>query len=276
MKGRLSAIQLVSTPDIEENLRQVASFLRDLPRAEQHLVVLPECFALFGCSDTQMKAFATSIPNHKVLDVLADLACELNLYLVAGTLPTRSEGDARYSATCVVIDPQGEFIASYNKMHLFDVEISDATGSYQESASTRPGEDAVTVSTSLGKVGLSVCYDLRFPELYRELRHQGAEILVAPSAFTQLTGEAHWLPLLQARAIENQCYMVAPNQGGEHANGRQTWGHSAIIDPWGKVLAASELGAGWISAAIDTQDLDQIRRKMPVWDHRRFTCEQID
>ncbi len=171
---------------------------------------------------------------------------------------------------CLVFDPRGEMVARYDKMHLFDVQVDDRQAQYSESRSFEPGSRIVCVDAPVGRIGLSICYDLRFPELYRKLLEQGAEILTVPSAFTKVTGEAHWEVLLRARAIENQCFVLAANQGGVHNATRETWGHSMIVDPWGRVLARVESGEGVAVADIDLSALHALRSRMPIQSHRRL------
>ena len=173
-------------------------------------------------------------------------------------------------ACCLVLDDQGREVARYDKLHLFDVEVADKQRSYRESRDYGYGDSLVCIDTPVGRLGLSICYDVRFAELYRALREDGAELIVVPSAFTAVTGAAHWEVLLRARAIESQCYVLAANQGGTHANGRETFGHSCLIDPWGEVKACLPQGEGVICGDIDLQHLNNIRGRMPIAEHRRF------
>ncbi|MCC2638167.1 MAG: carbon-nitrogen hydrolase family protein [Moraxellaceae bacterium] len=269
----LAAVQLCSGADLEANLAMARRQLEAAAAAGAQLAVLPENWAIFDAA--QYVSMGRRLPE--LLERVGRMARELDLWIVAGTLPAafRPDGspvpDGRVRTACHVIDSDGEVVARYDKIHLFDVEIGDAQGSYRESATFEPGDRLVCVQTPVGRVGLSVCYDLRFPELYRALFEQGAEILVVPAAFTQLTGEAHWQPLLRARAIENQCYVIGSAQGGRHGPTRVTWGHSQIIDPWGRIVA----GCGGVSPALVTAVRDpgeqaRLRRDMPVASHRRL------
>jgi deaminated glutathione amidase len=205
---------------------------------------------------------------------LARTARELALWIVAGTIPIKAEGGARVSAACLVIDTQGSCVARYDKIHLFDVDVpagaQNAAESYRESATIAPGQQPAVVDTPLGRVGLAVCYDLRFPELFRRLAAQGAEILCLPAAFTVPTGRAHWEVLLRARGVENLCYVLAPAQVGRHANGRDTYGHSMIVGPWGEILNVCADEPGIATAAIDLQRLAELRQRFPVLAQRRL------
>lgn len=271
--SRIAAIQMCSGPDLETNWAEAEARLREAAAAGAELAVLPENFAIFDAK--QYVAVASRLPE--LLSRLGVLARELDLWIVAGTLPsaTRPDGrrvpEGRVRTACHVIDSDGEVVARYDKMHLFDVDVTDAQGSYRESATFEPGDKVVCVTTPVGRLGLSICYDLRFPELFRALLDAGAELLSVPSAFTYVTGEAHWEVLLRARAIENQCYVIGAAQGGVHSPSRQTWGHSQIIDPWGRVLAArSADGPGLILAERDAAGQLGVQKRMPVRNHRRI------
>lgn len=273
-------LQMTSTPDVKENLAFVRSALLEKSRtlgAGLHgsIVVLPECFACFGGKDNLNLGIAEETGNGSVQLELADIAKEFGIYLVAGSFPTKSQNKNKFLATCLVFDPSGMLIADYQKIHLFDVEVDDNTGSYRESDSTQAGNKLVVFDTPAGKVGVAICYDLRFPGLFQELRSLGANTIVLPSAFTELTGDAHWLPLIQARAIENQLYMVAANQNGVHQNGRQTFGHSVVVSPWGNILVNAERQNGLFGAALDMVKLQEIRSKMPVFVHNQFKSRLV-
>lgn len=272
-KWQLSAIQLTSQPDPEQNFQQLDHYLALLPKAAQHLVVLPECFAVFGGADGVQQAFAEPLGRGELQARCAALAKQYQLYLVAGSMPTTSPDPRRFSASSLLFGPDGTLLADYQKLHLFDVKVSDATGNYQESATTLPGDKlTLSVQGSL-KLGMTICYDVRFPGLMQALAAAGMNVLSVPSAFTRVTGAAHWHSLLRARAIENQCFVVAPGQTGVHANGRETFGHSLIISPWGDILADAGAAPGWISAAVDLADCQQLANKMPIKQHNRFNSE---
>lgn len=277
-------LQMTSTPDVDENIAYVNQQL-ELAKsagnlAENSVVVLPECFANFGGKDKSNLAISEPImsgetaidPNssYPVQEKLARIAKQYQIFLVAGSFPTKSSRDNKFCASCLVFNPEGALIADYQKIHLFDVDVDDNTGSYRESDSTEAGEQLVCFDTDWGKIGVAICYDLRFPGLFQALRNQGVSAFVLPSAFTEKTGEAHWQTLLAARAIENQCYMVASNQNGVHQNGRQTFGHSMIISPWGEVLQNAERQNGLFGAKLDRQRITDIRQAMPVAKHNKF------
>lgn len=274
---RVSAIQLTSTPEPEYNLAQVALYLQQLTDAYTdglpHLVALPECFAVFGGRDGLQLQYQAPLGQGVIQQGCALLAKQFGVYLLAGSLPTTSPELQRFSASSILFAPDGNIVADYQKMHLFDVQVSDSTGSYRESASTYPGQKITLAELGGLKLGLTICYDVRFAGLAQALASKGMNLLTVPSAFTKVTGEAHWHTLLRARAIENQCFVLAPNQTGVHANGRETYGHSLIIDPWGRVLADAGTATGWVSATIDLTDVVQLRQSMPLAQHNRFNSE---
>ncbi len=273
---KVAAIQLVSGANIAQNLERTVFWVKQAAARGAGVVVLPENFALLESKKGLELGRQEATENGPVRRQLAKLARECQLWIVAGSLPCAlrpdgSEVAGRVRAVCWVINPQGQFVGRYDKIHLFDVDVEDAFGSYRESRYIEPGEKTVCTETPLGRVGLSICYDLRFPELYRQLIAQGASWIVVPAAFTFTTGQAHWETLLRARAIENQVYIVAPNQGGKHDSRRETYGYSMIIDPWGKVVAChEEPGEGMVVATMDMAKLEAIRKKMPVIQHRRL------
>ncbi|MDX1539576.1 carbon-nitrogen hydrolase family protein [Arsukibacterium sp.] len=270
---RLSAIQLTSGPEPAANLAAVRQYLQQLPQAEQHLVLLPECFAVFGGSDKLQLAHQAAIGEGEIQQACRQLAREFNVFLVAGSQPTTTSDPNRFAASSLVYSPKGELLADYQKLHLFDVNVADNTGSYRESATTLAGQKISVCQLPGLKLGLSICYDVRFPGLMQALAALGMQVLTVPSAFTRPTGVAHWHTLLRARAIENQCFVLAANQTGVHANGRETFGHSLIIDPWGEVLADAGTGPGWVSALVDLSQCQQLGQKMPVHQHNRFNSE---
>lgn len=274
---RVSAIQLTSTTDPAQNLQQVALYLQQLADtytdAMPHLVALPECFAVFGGRDGLQLQYQAPLGEGVIQQGCAALAKQFGVYLLAGSLPTCSPDPQRFSASSILFSPEGSIVADYQKMHLFDVEVGDNTGRYRESASTYPGEKITLTELAELKLGLTICYDVRFAGLAQALARKGMNLLTVPSAFTKVTGEAHWHTLLRARAIENQCFVLAPNQTGVHANGRETYGHSLIIDPWGRILADAGTATGWISAEINLTDVVQLRQSMPLAQHNRFNSE---
>jgi len=273
---RVAVAQMCSGPDIQVNLAQADGLLAEAQQEGAALVVLPENFAVFGRKDLASHAEAPDAVG-PIIGFLSERARHYGLWLVAGTLPYavgrdgRTAPENRVFPGCGVWTPEGVCAAQYDKCHLFNVDVADGVGRYRESDQFAAGDTPVTVATPWGLLGLSICYDLRFPEYYRQLAQQGALMLTVPSAFTYNTGEAHWEVLLRARAIENQCFVLAANQGGDHGNNRRTWGHSCVIDPWGKVLACrAEPGPGLAIADLDFSAQTELRSRMPVLAHRRF------
>jgi len=272
---KVAALQMVSSADVAANLAVAARLIGAAAVAGASLVVLPEAFALFISSEQGQLGAAEAGPQPRVRQFLAAQAALHRLWIVGGTVPLLEAGQTRPHAACFVFDDSGAEVARYDKMHLFDVDVGDRQGSYRESDTFTPGQAVVTVATPFGRLGLAVCYDLRFPELFQLLRAQGAEIIALPSAFTRRTGLAHWLPLLRARAIETQCYLIGANQGGQHNATRHTSGGSAIIDSWGEVLSEAAFGEGCIVAQIDLDKLQHERAAMPVQQHRRFKINPL-
>jgi nitrilase len=232
--------------------------------------VLPENFAFVGKRDTDKLGVAESDGTGPVQEFLARTAARHSLWIVAGSLPLKSPETELCYGACFVYDADGRAVASYRKMHLFDVDLPDRHESYRESASMERGDLPKTVDTPAGRLGLSICYDLRFPELYRRLVDEGAELFSVPAAFTFATGTAHWHTLLRARAIENLAYVIAAGQHGTHPNGRVTFGHSLIVDPWGQILAEQEAGDGVVVAQTDPLLTQKLRTEFPVLQHRRL------
>ena len=269
---QLTALQMSSRPDPQDNLTTVAKLLERLPAARPQLVVLPEAFCCFGAGDRAQLDMAETYQDGEIQRQLASLAKAHGIYLVAGTIPIAA--GERFSAASLLFGPDGSIVNRYDKIHLFDVDVADNTKKYRESKWTKPGTEVVTAATDLGVVGMSVCYDLRFPELFRALRQAGSDIIVLPSGFTQVTGKAHWHALVRARAIEQQVFIVAPNQVEQHDNGRETYGHSIIVSPWGEILVEQEQGEGIISASVDLADVESIRKQMPVAQQNQFEVVQ--
>ncbi len=271
MMVKLTAVQLTSMPDVNENLNAIRQQLDSLDSAPQHIVVLPECCLFFGGRDQQQLALAkTTYAEQSLTQQLASLAKHYQITLVAGSVPLYQPDSDKFTNTCMVFAPNGELLAQYSKIHLFDVEVQDNEKTYLESRYTQAGNKVRALDAAGVTLGLSICYDLRFPELYRALTQAGAQVITVPSAFTKVTGQAHWQSLLQARAIENQVYIVAAGQSGVHQNGRETWGHSMIIDPWGEILTCLDTGVGTISAELDFTKLANVRQAIPVAEHNQF------
>lgn len=273
----LAVIQMVSQTDIQTNLVAARRLLEQAAEAGARLAVLPENFAAMGRSDLVALGRAEAEGAGPILPWLKQAARDLSLWIVAGTIPLPPDDQplAKVRACSVLVDDHGQRVARYDKLHLFDADVSDARGRYRESDDYAAGERLVVVDTPVGRLGMSVCYDLRFAELYTALRLAGAELISAPSAFTAVTGQAHWEMLVRTRAIETQCYMLAAAQGGEHPNGRMTHGHSSIVDFWGQVLAEQATGEAVLVVDRDTAAQTAMRQRMPVVMHRRFTTPRI-
>jgi predicted amidohydrolase len=264
----VAAIQMTSGPDVSANLRDARAHLEEAARRGAQLAALPENFAFMGLADADKRGIAEDDGRGPIQDFLAESARRLGIWVVGGTVPLRGDESGRVAAASLVYDAAGERRARYDKMHLFDIQVPDRDESYRESAHVAPGSALVVVETPLGRLGLSVCYDVRFPELFRRLSAAGAEILAVPSAFTEPTGRAHWEVLLRARAVENLCFVLAPAQSGFHPNGRETYGDSLIIDHWGRVLDRLPRGRGCITAEIDLERQRRDRRGFPALTHR--------
>lgn len=270
-KTRFAAIQMASSPNVGANLIEAGRLIDKAAGQDAKLVVLPENFALMGKSETDKLEVAESDGSGPIQDFLAKAAERHKIWLVGGTLPIRAAG-GKVRAASLVFDPAGQRVGRYDKIHLFDVNVPGTDENYRESATIEAGEAALVIDTPFGRLGLSVCYDVRFPELYRQMANLGMDILAVPSAFTARTGAAHWDILVRARAVENQCYTIAANQGGFHLNGRETYGHSMIVDPWGVVLGTLAQGAGVVVAEYDRDRLEKVRAAFPVLEHTRLYC----
>jgi predicted amidohydrolase len=266
-RWKVVAVQMTSTADVERNLSRASRFVRAAAAAGADLVALPENFAHLRPESDRVD-FRTDVDGELVRSMQA-LARELGCHLLLGSIPERIPHRRRIYNTSVLIGPQGRCLAAYRKIHLFDIDIRGGVRLI-ESESVAPGERTVVAETPLGRLGLSVCYDLRFPELYRELTLAGAQVLFVPAAFTAYTGPHHWLPLLRARAIENQCWVVAPAQVGQHNPRRRSHGETVIVDPWGAVVARKRRGEGLVAAEIDLARVEQVRRGLPCLTHARL------
>jgi predicted amidohydrolase len=265
---RVAALQMVSTPDVARNLAAAAELIGQAAAAGAQLAALPEYFCLMGRRDEDKLAIAEAPGDGPIQRFLAAQAKQHALWLVGGTLPLREPGHARVRNSCLSFAPDGTLAARYDKIHLF--AFDNGREQYDEGRVLEAGNEPVALQAGALRVGLSVCYDLRFPELYRALMRPPCDLVCVPSAFTYTTGQAHWELLLRARAVENQCYLLAPAQGGTHENGRRTWGHSMLVDPWGQVLAVQAEGAGVLLASIDAARLASVRTQLPALAHRRL------
>lgn len=267
---RAAAIQMNSGADVQQNLQTIDGLLEDAASRGVAIAFLPENLAIMGVRDEDKLQHAESPGSGPIQEFLADAAKRHKLWVVAGSLPLRSPQEGKCYGASIVYDSNGEASHIYRKIHLFDVDLPGRDERYRESDTMDFGSDHVVVSSPLGQLGLSICYDLRFPEHYRHLVGDGATVFSIPAAFTAATGKAHWHSLLRARAIENLAYVIAAGQHGSHPSGRTTFGHSVIIDPWGQVIAELESGDGVVDAEIDTALPGKLRAEFPVLEHRRI------
>lgn len=265
---RIAALQTVSTPDVDRNLEMASRLVAEAARQGAQLTALPEYFCLMGRRDADKIDIAEAPGDGPIQSFLSAQAREHGLWLIGGTLPLRGDTPGRVRNACCVFAPDGSMAARYDKIHLF--RFDNGRESYDEARVLEAGSQAIAVQAGALRVGLSICYDLRFPELYRELCRPPCDVLSVPAAFTHTTGRAHWELLLRARAVENQCYVLAAAQGGLHENGRRTWGHSMIVDPWGEVLAVRPEGEGVVVADVDPARLAAVRQQLPALAHRRL------
>jgi len=265
---QVAAIQMTSGPDVAANLAQARELLEQAAARGAKLAALPENFSFIGLKDGDKRAVAEADGAGPVQEFLAATARALKLWIVGGTVPLKAGADGRVAAASLVYSSDGERVGRYDKIHLFDVDLPGRSERYRESAHVAPGSAPVVIDTPVGRLGLSVCYDVRFPELYRHLSAAGAQLLAVPSAFTSPTGRAHWETLLRARAIENLCYVVAPAQSGFHPGGRETYGDSMIVDYWGRILQRVPRGRGCALADIDTAAQASVRESFPALAHR--------
>jgi deaminated glutathione amidase len=268
--GKVAAIQMTSSHIVADNLAVAGGLLREAKDLGCDIACLPENFSFIGLRDADKLKVAEPDGDGAVQSFLSDCARELKMWILGGTIVLRGDTDRRVANSSLLIDAAGKRVARYDKIHLFDVTIPGRDEQYRESTHVTPGRDPVIADTPVGKLGLSVCYDMRFPELYRELVSQGAEWLAMPAAFTVPTGRAHWETLLRARAIENLCYVVAPAQTGTHTSGRETYGDSIIVDYWGQVLSRLAKGTGVITADIDLAKEAETRARFPALDNRQL------
>ncbi|WP_227242914.1 carbon-nitrogen hydrolase family protein [Paraburkholderia caribensis] len=261
---RVAALQMVSTPERDRNLADADRLIALAAADGAQFVLLPEYFCFMGYKDTDKLTVREPYGDGPIQRFLADAARRHKVWVIGGTLPLTAPEESRVLNTTLVFDPQGNEAARYDKIHLFNFEKGEE--SFDEARTIRPGDTVRTFDAPFGRVGLSVCYDLRFPELYR--RMGDCALIVVPSAFTYTTGRAHWETLLRARAVENQCYVLAAAQGGKHENGRRTWGHTMLIDPWGEIIDVRDEGAGVVAGNIERSRIDEVRQSLPAWRHR--------
>ena len=271
--SKVAAIQMASGPNVQANLDEADKFIKIAVQQGAELIVLPENFAIMGITEMDKVAVAEEYGQGLIQDFLSAQASKHGVWLVGGTVPIKSSEENKVYATCLLFNDSGEVAARYDKIHLFDVTLEESDESYTESETTTSGDDVVVADTPFGRLGLAICYDLRFPEMFRAMVDVGVDICVLPSAFTSLTGKAHWETLIRARAIENLSYMVAAAQGGYHVNGRETHGDSMIVDPWGMVLNRLPHGTGVVVSDIDIAKLQKTRQLFPALEHRRLDCK---
>ena len=272
-----AVIQMTTSPDVEANLAAARGLLERAHAQGAVLAALPENFAIMGRKEADKIAVAEIAGEGPIQAFLGHTARELGMWIVGGTIPLRDEAEqGRVAAASLVFDERGRNVARYDKIHLFDVDIPGREERYRESATVVPGVQPMVTTTPLGRLGMAVCYDVRFPELFRVLQAQGAEVFSLPSAFTAPTGRAHWELLVRARAVENLCYVLAPAQSGTHENGRETYGDSMIVDPWGHVVArVAEAGPGLAVAEIDRTLQHELRGRFPALAHRKFQVTSV-
>jgi nitrilase len=274
---RISAIQMNSVDEVHVNLERTRELLAAAAAEGARLAVLPENFAFMAADESARAGIAERDGEGPIQDFLATAARELDIWIVGGTIPLRSSEPGRPYSACCVWSAAGRRVARYDKIHLFDVQVPDSSEAYRESRRTTAGSRPLVMDTPCGRIGVAVCYDLRFPELFRAMLASGLDLVVLPAAFTHRTGQAHWHTLLRARAIENLCYVAAAAQDGIHPGGRRTYGHSMLVGPWGEVLAEASAGPGVVTAAMDPEYLGRLRAQFPALQHRRLPAfEEAD
>ena len=263
---KIAAVQMISSTSIVDNVATARRLITQAAEQGANLVLLPEYWPALEAQDADKLAHAEEAGKGKIQDFMSGIAQELGIWLIGGTLSIKSNVPGKVLNTMMTYNPQGEHVARYDKIHLFS--FSKGTESYDESRSITPGGEVATFETPFGRVGMSVCYDLRFPELYRAMGT--CSLIVMPAAFVYTTGRVHWEILLRARAIENQCYLLASGQGGKHETGRRTWGHSMVINPWGEIVDVLPEGEGVVIGEIDLEKMAEIRERLPALKHRKL------
>lgn len=265
---KIAAVQMISAPEVAKNLATARGLIAEAAAQGAQLVALPEYFPMIGAQDADRLAAREKLGQGPIQDFLRESAQRHGIWLVGGSLPLDADDPAKLRNSCLVFNPQGELVAHYDKIHLFG--FRKGAEHYDEAATIEAGATPIAFDTPFGRVGLAICYDLRFPELFRRLGQ--VDLIVIPSAFTEITGRAHWELLLRARAVENQCYVMAPAQGGRHPTGRLTYGNSMIVDPWGDVLTRLDKGDGVIVAELDAARVAEVRSMLPALQHRKLQC----
>lgn len=269
---KVAAIQMASGPNVGANLTEAGRLIAQAADAGAKLVVLPENFALMGMTEQDKVKVRETNGQGPMQEFLQEQARKNQVWIVGGTIPLQASDDQHIRAACLIVNDQGQVVARYDKVHLFDVHLEESKETYHESETIEAGNQALVIDTPFGRLGVAICYDLRFPELFRQMTKMGVDIIAIPSAFTAITGKAHWEPLLRARAIENLSYVIASAQGGYHVNGRETYGHSMIIDPWGAIVDQLPQGSGYVIADVDQERIKSIRRSFPALEHRKLSC----
>lgn len=272
MMAKIAAIQMASGPNVNANLIESGRLISMAVDAGAKLVVLPENFSLMGLSEQDKVNVRETDGQGATQDFLAETAAKHGIWLVGGTIPIAAEDEGKVRGACLLFNDKGKRVARYDKIHLFDVNLPETGENYNESETIESGNRVVVADTPFGRLGLAVCYDLRFPELFRKMADDGVQIIALPSAFTAITGKAHWEVLVRARAIENMCYVAASAQGGYHVSGRETYGDSMIVNPWGVVVDRLAHGSGLVVANVDLDYLQSVRRNFPALNHRKMHC----
>ncbi len=271
-KKRVAAIQMASGSQIDANLLEVEKIVAAAVNAGAELVVLPENFAFMGKTDSDLCALCETEGEGPLQQFLKQLAKRHSIWIVGGTIPLVATDPNKICAATLIFNAAGEQVARYDKIHLFDVHLQETDERYAESETIEAGEDVLVIDSPFGRLGVAICYDLRFPELFRKMADLGVELICLPAAFTAITGKAHWEPLVRTRAIENLSYMVAAAQGGFHISGRETYGHSMIVNQWGNILHELSQGSGFVIADLDLNHLANTRTTFPALQHRRIEC----
>jgi nitrilase len=269
---KVAAIQMASGPNVSANLLEVERLVTEAAEAGAELIVLPENFAFMGKEDEELLSIKETDGEGPLQEFLSQLAKRQGVWIVGGTIPLAANNSDKVRSASLIINSEGERVARYDKIHLFDVQLPETDETYAESKTIEPGNRAVVVDTPFGKLGVAVCYDLRFPELFRAMLDKGMELLAVPAAFTAITGKAHWEPIVRTRAIENLAYVITAAQGGFHFSGRETHGHSMIVDPWGTILDMLPRGTGFVISELDPNHLSNTRRTFPSLSHRQIYC----
>lgn len=263
---------MASGPNVGANLTEAGKLIGKAAAEGAKMVVLPENYAIMGLAEKDKLKAGEDIGNGPIQDFMTKESARHGIWIVGGTIPVKTADAGRVRASCLIYNAEGAQVGRYDKIHLFDVKLEESGETYNESETIEPGTSVTVIDTPFGRLGVAICYDLRFPEMFRSMADQNVELIAVPSAFTAITGRAHWETLLRARAIENLSYVVAAAQGGYHVSGRETHGNSMIIDPWGTILDCLPRGSGVVLADIDLQKIHNTRRSFPVLEHRRLLC----